>query len=194
MPWFSFIGRWVAVGSDTYQNEEVTVDGLFKRIYLFGDATDEDIASVIKIATPQKYRQGELVFNEGDEADAMFIVEVGTVDMVQRKRSGGRDHWQRTSVGRSGVFQRRQTTRIRACQRDQHHRADPLRPARAIAASTARVRPELLPKRLRIFGQALAHADQGRGPPLFLIVTGSSRSWAVRLRVRGRKWAPRKFP
>jgi len=72
----------VAVGSDTYQNEEVTVDGLFKRIYLFGDATDEDVASVIKIATPQKYRQGELVFNEGDEADAMFIVEVGTVDMV----------------------------------------------------------------------------------------------------------------
>ena len=47
------------------------MDGLFKRIYLFGDATDEDIASVIKIATPRKYRQGELVFNEGDEADAM---------------------------------------------------------------------------------------------------------------------------
>ncbi len=58
------------------------MDGLLKRIYLFGDATDEDIAGVIKIATPRKYRQGELVFNEGDEADAMFVVEMGTVDMV----------------------------------------------------------------------------------------------------------------
>jgi len=37
---------------------------------------------LIQIATPRKYQQGELVFNEGDEADAMFIVEIGTVDMV----------------------------------------------------------------------------------------------------------------
>jgi CRP-like cAMP-binding protein len=58
------------------------VNGLLKRIYLFGDATDEDIAGIIKIATPRKYPQGEFVFNEGDEADAMFVVEMGTVDMV----------------------------------------------------------------------------------------------------------------
>ena len=55
---------------------------LLNRIYLFGDATDADIASLIEIATPKKYRQGEFVFNEGDEADAMFVVEMGTVDMV----------------------------------------------------------------------------------------------------------------
>jgi CRP-like cAMP-binding protein len=55
---------------------------LLKGIYLFGDATDADLSSLLKIATPRKYRQGELVFNEGDEADAMFVVEMGTVDMV----------------------------------------------------------------------------------------------------------------
>ena len=55
---------------------------LLNRIYLFEDATDADIASLIEIATPRKYRQGEFVFNEGDEADAMFVVEMGTVDMV----------------------------------------------------------------------------------------------------------------
>jgi CRP-like cAMP-binding protein len=55
---------------------------LLNRIYLFKDATDADIASLIGIATPRKYRQGEFVFNEGDEADAMFVVEMGTVDMV----------------------------------------------------------------------------------------------------------------
>jgi CRP/FNR family transcriptional regulator len=55
---------------------------LLKGIYLFGDATDADLTSLFEIATPRKYRQGELVFNEGDEADAMFVVEMGTVDMV----------------------------------------------------------------------------------------------------------------
>lgn len=55
---------------------------LLKGIYLFEDATDADLTSLLEIATPRKYRQGELVFNEGDEADAMFVVEMGTVDMV----------------------------------------------------------------------------------------------------------------
>ncbi len=55
---------------------------LLNRIYLFEDATDADIASLIGIATPTKYRQGEFVFNEGDEADAIFVVEMGTIDMV----------------------------------------------------------------------------------------------------------------
>jgi CRP-like cAMP-binding protein len=55
---------------------------LLKGIYLFKDATDEELARLSQIAEPKKYLQGELVFNEGDEADAIFIVEVGTVDMV----------------------------------------------------------------------------------------------------------------
>ena len=55
---------------------------LLNRIYLFADATDADVASLIGIATPRKYPQGEFIFNEGDEADAMFVVEMGTVDMV----------------------------------------------------------------------------------------------------------------
>jgi len=55
---------------------------LLKGIYLFGDATDADLFFLMKRRPPRKYRQGELVFNEGDEADAMFVVEMGTVDMV----------------------------------------------------------------------------------------------------------------
>ena len=55
---------------------------LLKNIYLFADATAEDLARLAAIAEPRKYRQGELVFNEGDEADAIFVVEMGTVDMV----------------------------------------------------------------------------------------------------------------
>jgi len=55
---------------------------LLKGIYLFGDATDAVLLFLLMLPPPRKYRQGELVFNEGDEADAMFVVEMGTVDMV----------------------------------------------------------------------------------------------------------------
>ncbi|HEY7165492.1 MAG TPA: cyclic nucleotide-binding domain-containing protein [Candidatus Binatia bacterium] len=55
---------------------------LLKNIYLFADATKEDLSRLLAIAEPRKFNQGELVFNEGDDADAMFIVEMGTVDMV----------------------------------------------------------------------------------------------------------------
>jgi CRP-like cAMP-binding protein len=55
---------------------------LLKGIYLFKDATNDDLASLMEIAAARKYAQGELLFNGGDKADAMFVVEIGTVDIV----------------------------------------------------------------------------------------------------------------
>ncbi len=57
---------------------------LLKGIYLFRDATNDDLTSLAEIAARREYLQGDLVFNEGDEADAMFVVEMGTVDIVPR--------------------------------------------------------------------------------------------------------------
>ena len=55
---------------------------LLRGIYLFKDASEADLASMAGIAAPQSYLQGQMVFNEGEEADAMFVVELGTVDIV----------------------------------------------------------------------------------------------------------------
>jgi CRP/FNR family transcriptional regulator len=55
---------------------------LIKRNYLCQGATNDDLASLVEIAAPRKYPQGEILFNGGDEADAMFVVEIGTVDIV----------------------------------------------------------------------------------------------------------------
>jgi CRP/FNR family transcriptional regulator len=55
---------------------------LLERTYLFAGATNDDLASLVEIAVPKKYLQGEFLFNGGDEADAMFVVEMGTVDIV----------------------------------------------------------------------------------------------------------------
>ena len=55
---------------------------LLNGVYLFAGATKEDLAGLLAIATLTKYAQGQLVFNEGDEANAMFVVELGTVEIV----------------------------------------------------------------------------------------------------------------
>jgi CRP/FNR family cyclic AMP-dependent transcriptional regulator len=55
---------------------------LLKGIYLFRDATNDDLARLAEIAVSKSYLQGEIIFNEGDEADAMFVVEMATVDIV----------------------------------------------------------------------------------------------------------------
>ena len=55
---------------------------LLKGIYLFADGTKEDLARLSAIAEEKKFRQGEDVFREGEEADAIYIVDMGTVDIV----------------------------------------------------------------------------------------------------------------
>lgn len=55
---------------------------LLRGIYLFKDASAEELASLAALAAPRSYLQGEMIFTEGDEVDAMFVVELGTVDIV----------------------------------------------------------------------------------------------------------------
>ncbi len=57
---------------------------LLKGIYLFRDATGENLAALAAIGARKEYIQGDMVFNQGDVADAMFIVEMGTVDVVAK--------------------------------------------------------------------------------------------------------------
>jgi CRP-like cAMP-binding protein len=59
-------------------------DALLKASHLFRDATSDDLAALSAIAARKEYLQGDLVFTEGDEADAMFIVEMGTVDIIAK--------------------------------------------------------------------------------------------------------------
>jgi CRP-like cAMP-binding protein len=55
---------------------------LLEQTYLFQGVTNDDLASLVAIAGPRKVVQGELLFHGGDDADAMFVVEMGTVDIV----------------------------------------------------------------------------------------------------------------
>ena len=55
---------------------------LLKGTYLFRDVAKEGLAELVEIATQRKYSQGESIFNEGEDANALFVVEMGTVDIV----------------------------------------------------------------------------------------------------------------
>ena len=55
---------------------------VLKNIYLFRDATPEDLAAVAAIAEEKAYMVAEYIYHAGDTPDAMFIIESGTIDVI----------------------------------------------------------------------------------------------------------------
>jgi CRP-like cAMP-binding protein len=58
--------------------------GLLKNFYLFTGATSNDLQALDGIAERKTYIAGDLVYSEGDVADALFLIEMGAVDIVPR--------------------------------------------------------------------------------------------------------------
>ena len=59
---------------------------LLKNFYLFTDATADDLRALEAICEPRVCIGGDLVYHEGDVADALFLIEMGTVDITPRGR------------------------------------------------------------------------------------------------------------
>lgn len=57
---------------------------LIKKFYLFAGATPSDVQALAGIVERKTYIAGDLVHSEGDVADAMYLVEMGSVDMVPK--------------------------------------------------------------------------------------------------------------
>jgi CRP/FNR family transcriptional regulator len=57
---------------------------LLKNFYLFTGVTSNDLQTLEAIVERKGYIAGDHVYSEGDVADALFIVEMGTVDIVPR--------------------------------------------------------------------------------------------------------------
>jgi CRP-like cAMP-binding protein len=57
---------------------------LLKNFYLFTDATANDLRALEVIAEPRVCIAGDLVYSEGQSADALFLIEMGTVDIMPR--------------------------------------------------------------------------------------------------------------
>jgi CRP-like cAMP-binding protein len=57
---------------------------LLKNFHLFTGVTSDDLHALDAIAERRICIAGDLVYSEGDVADALFIVQMGTVDVVPR--------------------------------------------------------------------------------------------------------------
>ena len=55
---------------------------LLKNFYLFTDAPADDLRALEAIAEPRVCIAGDLVHSEGQVADALFLIEMGTVDIT----------------------------------------------------------------------------------------------------------------
>ncbi|HVP79007.1 MAG TPA: cyclic nucleotide-binding domain-containing protein [Thermodesulfobacteriota bacterium] len=57
---------------------------LLKNFYLFTGFTSNDLNAVEAIMERKGYIAGDPVYSEGDIADALFLIEMGTVDIVPK--------------------------------------------------------------------------------------------------------------
>ena len=59
---------------------------LLKNFYLFTDATFNDLRALDAIVERRVYMAGNLVYSAGEVADALFLIETGTVEIVPRDK------------------------------------------------------------------------------------------------------------
>ena len=61
----------------------MTERGLLKNFYLFRNMAPDDLAAVEACAERKHCMAAEVIFWEGEEADAMYFVELGTVEIIK---------------------------------------------------------------------------------------------------------------
>ncbi len=57
---------------------------LLKKFHLFTGVTSKDLQALEAIVERKGFKAGDLVYNEGDVADALFLIEMGTVDILPK--------------------------------------------------------------------------------------------------------------
>ncbi len=61
----------------------MAVPGLLKRFYLFRNAPTDDLDALEARCERRHCAQSELVYREGDPADALYLVELGTIEILR---------------------------------------------------------------------------------------------------------------
>ena len=133
-----------------------------KNLYLLRDADADDLTAVTALAKRQRFRAGERIFHEGDEAHAMYLVALGTVEilvsgdetMVAVIGSGG-------EFGEIAFFDRGEALGVRMRAGDQRDRQPALRGAASRAGRASRTLAPRSPERLHLPGEVPA-ADLAR--------------------------------
>lgn len=76
-----------SLGNQTMDTESVV--GLFRSIPLFSSLNASEVTEVLRMCTIETYAAGDVLFQEDEAADAMYIIERGEVAVT--RRSGKED-------------------------------------------------------------------------------------------------------
>lgn len=77
-------------------------ENLLKKLYLFKDLSETELAQVAEIANDIKFSSGDTIFSENSKADALYVVKSGTVKISQNSESG--DLVEVTRIGAGSHF------------------------------------------------------------------------------------------
>ena len=59
------------------------LDNLLHKIYLFEKQTPDNISKISRITEKNTYALGDMILNEGEKADRMYLIEYGSVKLVK---------------------------------------------------------------------------------------------------------------
>ena len=72
---------------------------LLKKIYLFRGFSETQLEAIARVAQKRVFNTGQRVFYEGNQADAMYIIGVGTLKMIKSTTEGDDQELVRLSSG-----------------------------------------------------------------------------------------------
>jgi len=57
---------------------------LFQKIYLFQDIKEDELHQVLNRTSPREFSAGEVIIQEGDPGDSLFIMQAGEVEITKQ--------------------------------------------------------------------------------------------------------------
>ena len=61
---------------------------LLARTEVFGELEERELAEVAQVAVPRSWKQGEVIFREGDEGDTCYLLKSGAVILTREHQDG----------------------------------------------------------------------------------------------------------
>ena len=77
---------------------------LIKNNYLFRDIAANDLSALATIAEEKDLNAGNLIYDAGQDSDAIFIIEMGTVDIIPKVNRSPSRRWEAARASANWLF------------------------------------------------------------------------------------------
>jgi pilus assembly protein CpaE len=81
--------RWFLARNHPGGEDSRTISNLLRKIPIFQDLTDEDFSKLVKVTVESSVPANTLLFRQGDESNAFYIVKSGKVKIIHNANADG---------------------------------------------------------------------------------------------------------